>query len=235
LNGRQTALGSSPGRPFVIAHRSGNSLVALRLAEALGVHVIEADLHLFRGRIEVRHLKTIGRVPILWDRWKLASPFAPRLLLADLLRAVGPETELVLDLKGRDRRLAESTLETVRPHLCAASVMTICARSGPLLEPFHGVEGIRRVRSVGSARQLRRLRRRVTGPRLDGISIHERLIDSSTVPELRELAELIMTWPVNTRDRARELIACGVDGLISDRPFLLQPVPVPDPVRSGAA
>ena len=27
-----------------------------------------------------------------------------------------------------------------------------------------------------------------------------------------------MTWPVNTRERARELIACGVDGLISDRP-----------------
>ena len=81
--------------------------------------------------------------------------------------------------------------------------------------------------SVGSARQLRRLRRQAAGTRLDGISIHERLLDSRTVHELRELAELIMTWPVNTRERARELVACGVDGLISDRPGLLLPLAGP--------
>ena len=38
-----------------------------------------------------------------------------------------------------------------------------------------------------------------------------------------------MTWPVNTRERARELVACGVDGLISDRPALVHPVPIQVP------
>ena len=104
--------------------------------------------------------------------------------------------------------------------------MTICARSWPLLEPFRGVEGVRGVHSVGSARQLRRLRRRVADSRLDGISIHERLLDSRTVHELREFADVIMTWPVNTRERARELVACGVDGLISDQPDLVHPIAV---------
>jgi hypothetical protein len=230
-SGRGT-LPSSRRGPFVIAHRSGNSLAALRSAEARGLRVIEADVHLFRGRLEVRHLKTLGPVPILWDRWELANPFAPRLRLADLLSALGPGTELVLDLKGRARRLGDLVLGAVRPHLgtgefdSGASV-TICARSWQLLEPFDGVGGVRAVHSVGSARQLRRLRRRLAGSRVEGISIHERLLDSRTVRELREFADLIMTWPVNTSERASELVACGVDGLISDRPGLVQPVAGP--------
>ena len=53
---------------FVIAHRAGNDLDRLRRAQQLGIAVIEADLHLYAGRIEVRHLKTLGPVPVLWDR-----------------------------------------------------------------------------------------------------------------------------------------------------------------------
>jgi glycerophosphoryl diester phosphodiesterase len=199
-----------------VAHRFGNSLAGLKAAEAMGVRAIEADLHLFRSRLEVRHLKTIGRIPILWDTWKLANPFSRRLVLPELLDAVEPDTELVLDLKGRDPRLAEAVRELV-----ADRPVTICARSWPLLDAFAGIESVRRVHSVGSARQLARLRQRLGGRRLDGISIHERLLDSRSVGELRELADVIMTWPVNTPERALELTACGVDGLISDRPSLL--------------
>jgi hypothetical protein len=39
----------------VVAHGSGNSLAALRSARLLGVTAVEADIHLFRGRLEVRH------------------------------------------------------------------------------------------------------------------------------------------------------------------------------------
>jgi glycerophosphoryl diester phosphodiesterase len=191
------------------------------------VRLIEADVHLFRGRIEVRHLKTLGPVPVLWDRWKLANPFRPRLVLAELLDAAGSQTELVLDLKGREPGLATAVLDMLRPRLDTGAAVTICARSWPLLEQFAGLESVRRVHSVGSGRQLRRLRRQAAGSRIDGISIHERLLDSRTVRELGEFAELVLTWPVNTRERARELIACGVDGLISDRPALLLPLAGP--------
>ena len=47
-------------RPFVVAHRAGNDLDRLRRAQELGLGVVEADLHLYAGRIEVRHLKTLG-------------------------------------------------------------------------------------------------------------------------------------------------------------------------------
>jgi glycerophosphoryl diester phosphodiesterase len=128
------------------------------------------------------------------------------------------------------------TLDALRPHLRPGRDVTICARNWPLLETFHGVEGVCRVHSVGSARQLRRLRRHAAGSRLDGISIHERLLDSRTVRELRGLADLIITWPVNTPTRALELVAYGVEGLISDRPALVRHVAMhPVAVRAEAA
>ena len=37
------------------------------------------------------------------------------------------------------------------------------------------------------------------------------------VAELRSVAGLVLTWPVNVPGRARELVRMGVDGLISDR------------------
>ena len=59
-------------------------------------------MRLFAGRLEIRHEKTVGPIPILWDRWKLAAPWSPRLLLDDLLDAAADDTELLLDLKGGD-------------------------------------------------------------------------------------------------------------------------------------
>ena len=77
---------------FVVAHRAGNELARLRDAEQLGVALVEADVRLWRGRLEVRHLKTVGPLPILWDTWRLANPFAPRLELRDLLAAARRDT-----------------------------------------------------------------------------------------------------------------------------------------------
>lgn len=209
--------------PFVVAHRFGNSLTALRSIAHLGVRTVEADVHLFRGRLEVRHLKTVGPVPILWDRWHIASPFARRLVLDELLAAVAPGTHLLLDLKGRNRRLAERLAETLEPHVGRGVAVTLCSRTWGLLGRFADVDGIRIAYSVGSARQLRRLQAR-EGLKLDGVSIHERLLDAPTVRDLRRIADVVFSWPVNSVARAQELIAYGVDGLISDRPELVHPV-----------
>ena len=58
---------------ILVAHRAGNDLKRLHEAEALGIAHIEADVRLWRGRLEVRHLKTLGPIPVLWDRWRLAK------------------------------------------------------------------------------------------------------------------------------------------------------------------
>src|SRR6188508_3273249 len=87
--------------PFIVAHRAGNDLARLRRAERVRPGLVEADVHLFRGRLEVRHLKTLGPLGVLWDRWYLAPPGTPRLELHELLAAT--DTALMLDLKGGGR------------------------------------------------------------------------------------------------------------------------------------
>ena len=195
---------------FVVAHRAGNAPGRLRSAEALGIRHVEADVRLWRGRLEVRHLKTVGPLPLYWDRWALAGPRSRYPTLPEVLAAAAPRTELVLDLKGRSLRLAHA----VRELLPAGRQVTICARSWPLLDAFGEDAHVRRVHSVGSERQLRRLLRRAD--RLDGVSIHERLLDARSAAELLDRGATLMTWPVRTVRRARELVALGVDGLIVD-------------------
>ena len=215
----QTSPGRALPRPFVIAHRGANELDTLRDAERLGIRLVEADLRLFQGRIDVRHLKSVGPLPVFWDRWRVAAPWSSRLGLDELLDATGPGTELMLDLKGRRRELALLVAEAITPHLPSRR-FTVCARAAALLEPFAGLS-VRRFQSVGSARQLRRLHERRGPHDVDGVSIHARLLAPRTMDALRDRVRLVVTWPVNRVEHALELTALGVDGLISDVPGLL--------------
>jgi glycerophosphoryl diester phosphodiesterase len=154
----------------------------------------------------------VGPVPILWDRWELAPPWAPRLLLGELLAAAAHGTELMLDLKGHDLRLPARVLEAVE-RSPRDGRLTICSQDWRLLEPLEAHPEIRTVHSVGNTRQLARLRREPR--RLSGISIHERLLDAAVVEELRRRAALVMSWPVESVTHARRLMSWGVHGLIS--------------------
>jgi glycerophosphoryl diester phosphodiesterase len=156
----------------------------------------------------------VGPVPLLWDRWELRARRRSQLELQELLDATAADTELVLDLKGPRIELAEGILRALEPHL-GERRFTVCARCWRLLEPFAGTP-VRRVHSVGSARQLREVLRCFAHERIEGVSIHERLLDKASVDSLREVADVIMTWPVNRPDRARALLGLGVDGLITD-------------------
>jgi glycerophosphoryl diester phosphodiesterase len=213
--------------PFLVAHRAGNQLDLLRAAEAehRGA-IVEADVHLFRGRVEIRHLKTLGPLPVFWDCWQLAPPWRAHLQLSDLLAAASPETELMLDLKGKDPRLAERVIAELEPYF-AKRRLSICTRAWPLLEAFDGLP-VRRIHSVGTARQLRALIRRANASRIEGVSIHERLLDLAAVTELRRVTGIVMTWPVKALTRAAELARLGVDGLISDRPGAISGLAAPE-------
>lgn len=195
----------------------------MRTAEDLGVPLIEADVHLYAGRLEVRHLKTVGPLPILWDRWELAPPWRPRLLLDRLLAATGPGTELMLDLKGPSRRIARRVAAALdaapqRPRI------TVCSRNWRALRELRDRPGVRLVHSVGSRRQLDRLRRRLGVEPIAGVSIHQRLLAPDVVAELKRHVDLVVSWPVETRDDGERLAAWGVDGLISTRFDELHPV-----------
>src|SRR4029079_6083948 len=97
--GDRSASDTARGHPMTtlaIAHRAGNSLAGLHAANRLGVDVIECDVHHHRGRLEVRHLKTAGPLPFLWDRWELVSAAATRLGPAEMLAADLQRHEIVV-------------------------------------------------------------------------------------------------------------------------------------------
>jgi glycerophosphoryl diester phosphodiesterase len=120
----------------------------------------------------------------------------------------------VLDLKGSKREVAEKTREAIRPFL-GTRRFTVCARAWPLLEPFAALP-VRRLHSIGTESELRRFLERFAADRLDGVSIHERLLRPDTVAQLRSIADVVLTWTVNRPARASELVRLGVDGIVTD-------------------
>jgi len=163
----------------------------------------------------VRHRKTMGPVPLLWDRWELARGWAPRRTLAELLDTAGARDELMLDLKGTHRRLSYA-IRAALDQDAPARPVTVCSRNWRLLEPFAGRPEVRVVYSVGSAGQLARLLRLTRERPVDAISIHQRLLTPAVVQRLNARAGFVMTWPVNTRARMVDLLDWGVRGIISD-------------------
>ena len=208
--------------PLAVAHRAGNSLAGLRAAHAVGADVVECDVHEHRGRLEVRHLKTAGPLPFLWDRWEVRPASTPRLGLAELLAADPYGSTFMLDLKGRRPDVARSVARVLRAQPDERPVL-VCTRFWPALDELAGLPFVRPVLSARNRVELELLRRRLAGAAAQpaGVSVHRSLLDAATVAELHRGVDLVMTWPVNDTDTLRATLATGVSGIISDEPDVL--------------
>lgn len=209
---------------LAIAHRSGNSLAGLHAANALGVDIIECDVHEHRGRLEVRHLKTAGPLPFLWDRWELASASAPRLGLAELIEADRHGTTFMLDVKGRRPSTARSVARLLHERGHKRPVL-VCGRWWPAVDILAELPFVRPVLSARTRVELARLRRRlVTSAPPHGVSLHLSLLDADLVAELHERVEVVMTWPVNDLVALDTVLDLGITGVISDEAPVLAEV-----------
>jgi hypothetical protein len=209
---------------LTIAHRAGNDLGRLAGALEGGVDAVEADVrwcpHPSGGRLEVRHTKTMGPLPWLWDRWYLEPAAAPRLLLPDLLDALPEGLGVMLDLKGTNAvGPAVAELLDRRP---PSRPVLVCTRHWPGLDPFFDTPRARPLLSAKGRAELARLRRRLRrGPVPYGVSLHQSLLTPSVVRELRDQVELVLAWPVPDQARADRVLAAGANGIVSTSPAVL--------------
>jgi glycerophosphoryl diester phosphodiesterase len=212
---------TSASTPILVAHRAGNDPARLREAEASGVHMIECDIWLHRGRMEVRHEKTAGWLPVLWDRWSLRPGWHPRWTLPDLMREAGEQTLLFFDLKGIRRQLPLLLLEA-RAKAAPDRPIAVCSRNWELLAPFRDLPHVQRFYSAGSPKQLQALPARLSRDPGASVSINSGLLTPEIVRALKQFGGLVIPWRVSTLEQARTLLAWGVDGLNADDVQLLR-------------
>ncbi len=212
---------------LAIAHRAGNDLQALRTAVELGVDVLETDVHVRTGRLEVRHSKHLRPLPLLWDSGaaglELTRTSVPQLALDAVLDALDGTTAVMLDLKGPGRvgaRVAER-LAAAAP----TAPVLVCSRWWPGVDAFAHLPAVRPVLTARTALELRRLSRRLaSGRRPYGVSLHRSLLAPAVVARLREQVEVVMTWGVNVPAVLAEVVDAGVNGVISDEADVLRRV-----------
>jgi glycerophosphoryl diester phosphodiesterase len=200
---------------LAIAHRSGNTVEGLKAALDSGVDLVEADVHAYRGRLEVRHLRSSGGLPLLWDKDTVVRrPRHGVLQLRELIVALGDDHRLMIDLKGVHPRLAPSVATLLRD-ATPDRALTVCTKAWWMLDAFD--VPVRRVWSASSQRSLDRLRDRLRDPgsTAHGVSVRRRLLTPAVVRELHEVTGLVMAWPVDTPEALAESRALGVDAVIS--------------------
>ena len=201
------------GRPLLVAHRAGNDPRRARAAAEAGADLVEADVHMRLGRLELRHPRRLG--PVLWDRERVGLTRGPAQRLEPALAALGPAVEPVLDLKSGPPSLADAALAAARAVLGERPV-TIASRRWALLERLRGAPGVRLVHSAASGREVARLLRMAAAGRLDGASVRADLLAPGVAAALREATGLLMTWPVPDARQAERLARAGVTALIVD-------------------
>ena len=214
---------STPPPPLLaVAHRSGNTVAGLQEALAAGVDLVECDVHAYRGRLEVRHHRSMAGLPLLWDR----DGVVPRnrhepVELADLVAALGDDHRLMIDLKGVHPRLAPQVARLLRETSPDRS-LTVCTKAWWMLDAFD--VPVRRVLSAATRRGVERLRGRLADGPVHGVSVRLALLTPALVDELHRGTDLVMAWTVDDEAalaRAREV---GADAVIGKDLDLLRTV-----------
>ena len=196
-----------------IAHNAGDDIGAAKEAIAHGVDVVEIDVREVGGELHASHdivvpfvAPLVFRGPPLEEAWEAAA-----------LR----ETVL-LELKQRGR----GHLEQVRAFLAERRdrrvvVQTRHGDSIPVLR--RTIPWAQRVLLLYDGEGLERLRQQPgLVSQLDGVSVRESALTSEALAWLEGRGLMTFAWTVNDAERMNELVAAGLDGLITDRLDLME-------------
>jgi glycerophosphoryl diester phosphodiesterase len=203
-------------RPLLaVAHRAGNNVADLRAALAAGVDLVEADVHLYRNALEVRHHRAIGP-HLYWQPWTAIVRRRDLVVpdLREVLAVAAGDPRLMFDLKGRSLAVAARVAGTLRT-LAPGVPVAVCTKQWRMLDAFAGDPNVRRILSVADARHLARLRARLRRERVPGVSIRLRLLTAPVVSELRRATDLVLAWPVDSAAALAHAERLGVTGVVS--------------------
>ncbi len=200
----------------IVAHRAGNAIDTARAAAAEG-YMVEVDVHVFRGRVEVRHEKVIRPFSRLWEPWELRPRGTGCPELLQILDAVGPGGAVLLDLKCFTRYGARR----IRAAVPEGMDVVVSSRSWWTLGAFKTRPDTLALRSCANRAQLW-LGTRLPGlGKAVGITAHQRLLSPELVAKIRERSPEVFSWGLTSAARCRTLMAAGLTGVVLDDPTLV--------------
>ena len=248
-------------RPLVYAHRGGaalapeNTLVAFDAGIAAGADGIELDVRLARDGVPVLmhdptlerttnadgpvEARTAAELAALDAGCRFARdgafPFAGRGIGVPTLKAVFDRyrsTELMIELKSADPRLARSVVEEIHAARARQRVTVGSFQKGaldavraldPAIRTGADMDDVRSGLDAGPGRGL------PGRPVFEAFQVPEvyaglRIVTPEFVARAHDAGVAVMVWIVNLEDDMRRLLDWGVDGLITDRPDLAVPL-----------
>jgi len=231
--------------PSRIAHGYGNRRLLIQQALDGPVDYIEADIWYRSGHIWVRHERRLGFLPLLVDRrsshplplgpWAFALPVGRWYLrldvqpitLTELLEKTRGRRGLLLDIKdyysAADQRAFAQTLIRLLSQYGMVEATRVCSQNWSVLQSL-------RQESPGPSIHYTIERRPQwqafldlleAGQPLSALTLHRSLMDAQRARFLAEKGIEVFTWTVDDREEARQLLALGADGIISNRLSLL--------------
>lgn len=208
-------------RPLAIAHRAGNNIEEAHKALAYGADMLETDVWPRLGKLEIRHVKTIGPIPIFWEKWHIESIGGRQLRFNELVEALPDDARLFLDLKGLKPQLGQRIVDAIA-RIQADRHIIVCGRTWNQLDPIEKLPNVHVFYSVGDEKELARVWSRLEAQEFPAISIHHGLLTEETVARLKDLNTTIIAWTVNDPEIAKTLFQRGVDGFTSDNDDMLK-------------
>ncbi|AYY14537.1 glycerophosphodiester phosphodiesterase [Actinobacteria bacterium YIM 96077] len=229
-NSGDSTVGRGGAGILTIAHRAANDTTTLRAALDTDVDLIEADVRLFRGTPEVRHLKALGP-RLLWHPGDVVPRRSAAIpTLTDLLAEVGENRHrLLLDLKGFRPALAPAVAEVLSEH-APDTTITVSTPHWWMFKAFAELPKVRPVLSAGSWPMVERLRELLRKGQpswpnqrpIFGCAVHRTLLTRQLVTEMRYHVEHVFTWPVDTAEHLAEAHDLEVTGVVSKDLSLLK-------------
>lgn len=207
-------------KPFASAHRAGNTRQHALAAIEAGADLLETDIWLHKGRLELRHKQTLGPIPILWEKWSIAPGWTPRYHLRELLHDVPEDILIFLDFKGEEMELGPEVLKELEQSAPNRTV-AICGRNYPQLQTIADAPNILCFYSVGAEEEWPIAQNLIAANAHPALSIHANLATPERMKWINDLGGTVVCWDVQDAEHMRRLRELGVDGFTTDSSDLL--------------
>lgn len=232
-------------RPLVIAHRGAsgerpeNTHAAFERAIALAADMIETDLHLTRDGVVVIHhdasLARLGTRGEIRDRTAAelagldaslgAGAFESIPTLLDLLDRYGARMQFNLELKVGEAApyagIEARVLAAVKERGLLERMLFSCFDDG-VLDRLRESEPRARLAVLVSPRKPERVLERVARVGAEAVNPHVSLVDRAFVEAAHRAGVAVYPYTANDPAEMSRLIACGVDGIITNHPDRLR-------------